>query len=102
LVGELQCSRWLQNLPAYVRDQLQQLPFTYQMLCGLTGTGKTYVLHQLGQRGAQVLDLEGLANHRGSLLGEEWEETRSQPKQNTLNRYCYSECKALNSVSRCG
>jgi len=30
---------------AYVRDQLQQLPeqFTYQMLCGLTGTGKTYV-----------------------------------------------------------
>jgi len=55
LVGEL-CSRWLQNLLAYVRDQLQQLPqFTYQMLCGLTGTGKTYVLHQLGQRGAQVL-----------------------------------------------
>ena len=69
---------------AYVRDQLQQLPeqFTYQMLCGLTGTGKTYILRQLGQRGAQVLDLEGLANHRGSLLGEEWEgKPAPQPQQ---------------------
>jgi len=25
------------------------------------------------KRSAEVLDLEGLANHRGSLLGEEWE-----------------------------
>lgn len=69
---------------AYVRDQLQQLPeqFTYQLLSGLTGTGKTYILRQMGQRGAQVLDLEGLANHRGSLLGEEWEgKPAPQPTQ---------------------
>lgn len=68
----------------YVREQLQQLPekFTYQLLCGLTGSGKTYILHQLRQRGAQVLDLEGLANHRGSLLGEEWEgQPAPQPSQ---------------------
>ena len=69
---------------AYVREQLQQLPeqFTYKLLCGLTGTGKTYILRQLRQRGAQVLDLEALANHRGSLLGEEWEgKPASQPSQ---------------------
>jgi len=69
---------------AYVRDQLQQLTeqFTYQLLCGLTGTGKTYILHQLAQRGVQVLDLEGLANHRGSLLGEAWEgKPAPQPSQ---------------------
>lgn len=69
---------------AYVREQLQQLPekFTYQLLCGLTGSGKTYLLHQLKQRGAQVLDLEGLANHRGSLLGEEWQgKPAPQPAQ---------------------
>ncbi len=69
---------------AYVRDQLQQLPeqFTYQLLSGLTGSGKTYILRQLSQRGVQVLDLEGLANHRGSLLGEAWEGKPSpQPEQ---------------------
>lgn len=69
---------------AYVRDQLQQLPeqFTYQVLCGLTGSGKTHILRQLTNRGIQVLDLEGLANHRGSLLGQEWEGKLSpQPSQ---------------------
>lgn len=69
---------------AYVRDQLQQLPeqFTYQLLCGLTGSGKTYILRHLSQQGVQVLDLEGLANHRGSLLGEAWEGKPSpQPSQ---------------------
>ena len=68
----------------YVRDQLQHLPeqFTYQLLCGLTGSGKTYILRQMKMRGAQVLDLEGLANHRGSLLGEEWEgKPTPQPQQ---------------------
>jgi tRNA 2-selenouridine synthase len=60
---------------AYVREQLEQVPqqFDYQVLCGLTGTGKTHLLQKLIQAGAQVLDLEGLARHRGSLLGEEWQ-----------------------------
>jgi tRNA 2-selenouridine synthase len=69
---------------AYVRQQLEHLPekFTYTVLCGLTGSGKTHILHQLNQRGAQVLDLEELANHRGSLLGEEWEgKPAVQPSQ---------------------
>mgnify|MGYP000179295036 CR=1 FL=1 len=69
---------------AYVREQLEQLPqqFTYRVLCGLTGSGKTLILRQLAQRGVQVLDLEELANHRGSLLGQEWEdEPLSQPSQ---------------------
>lgn len=41
----------------------------YQVVCGPTGTGKTRLLHALAQRGAQVLDLEALANHRSSVLG---------------------------------
>jgi tRNA 2-selenouridine synthase len=51
--------------------QLQTLPqrFTYKVVCGKTGSGKTHYLHQLRERGEQVLDLEGLANHRGSVLG---------------------------------
>ena len=39
------------------------------VLGGLTGCGKTLLLHELKKQGAQVLDLEGLANHRGSILG---------------------------------
>ncbi|MEM6897558.1 MAG: tRNA 2-selenouridine(34) synthase MnmH [Pseudomonadota bacterium] len=36
---------------------------------GLTGTAKTEILGHLAGLGAQVIDLEALANHRGSLLG---------------------------------
>ncbi|MCK9172666.1 MAG: tRNA 2-selenouridine(34) synthase MnmH [Desulfuromonas thiophila] len=39
------------------------------VLRGLTGVGKTRILRQLDQQGVSVLDLEGLANHRGSAFG---------------------------------
>ncbi len=39
------------------------------VLEGNTGTAKTEILHLLAARGAQILDLEGLASHRGSLFG---------------------------------
>ncbi|MGY6412094.1 MAG: tRNA 2-selenouridine(34) synthase MnmH [Alkalilacustris sp.] len=38
-------------------------------LDGNTGTAKTALLHRAAARGAQVLDLEGLARHRGSIFG---------------------------------
>jgi len=40
-----------------------------RVVCGTTGSGKTRLLHALASVGAQVLDLEGLANHRSSVLG---------------------------------
>ncbi len=43
--------------------------FEYRVVCGTTGSGKTRLLHALGRAGAQVLDLEDLANHRSSVLG---------------------------------
>lgn len=39
------------------------------VLGGHTGAGKTVVLHRLAARGEQVIDLEGLAAHRGSAFG---------------------------------
>jgi tRNA 2-selenouridine synthase len=42
----------------------------YQVICGTTGSGKTRLLQALAAQGAQVLDLEGLAHHRGSVLGQ--------------------------------
>ena len=45
------------------------LPSRALLLDGYTGTAKTDVLARLSARGVQVIDLEGLANHRGSALG---------------------------------
>ena len=43
--------------------------FDYRVVCGTTGSGKTRLLQALAALGAQVLDLEALANHRSSVLG---------------------------------
>lgn len=47
----------------------EAFPARVVLLDGNTGTGKTELLARLSNRGCQVIDLEGLANHRGSLLG---------------------------------
>lgn len=44
--------------------------FRWRAVCGLTGTGKSRLLRALNAAGAQVLDLEALAAHRGSVLGD--------------------------------
>lgn len=44
-------------------------PLPILVLGGSTGAGKTVLLHQLKARGEQVIDLEGLANHKGSSFG---------------------------------
>lgn len=45
--------------------------FSFQVICGMTGSGKTRVLQEAQNYGAQILDLEALAIHRGSVLGNE-------------------------------
>ena len=45
--------------------------FSFLVVCGMTGSGKTRVLREAQGLGAQVLDLEALAIHRGSVLGNE-------------------------------
>ncbi|MGA7180431.1 MAG: tRNA 2-selenouridine(34) synthase MnmH [Thiobacillaceae bacterium] len=54
-----------------VIDDLESLPgqFQFRVICGPTGSGKSRLLQALTQVGAQVLDLEVLAAHRGSVLG---------------------------------
>ncbi len=43
--------------------------FKWRVICGMTGCGKTRLLKALANQGKQVLDLEAIAIHRGSLLG---------------------------------
>jgi len=55
----------------WVNEQLAVVPasFRYIVVTGPTGCGKTRLLAALDQAGAQVLDLEGIATHRGSIIG---------------------------------
>ncbi|MBM3359436.1 MAG: tRNA 2-selenouridine(34) synthase MnmH [Betaproteobacteria bacterium] len=69
---------------AYRRNvvaQLHVLPHSlrWRVVCGLTGTGKSRLLRALRDGGGQVLDLEALAAHRGSVLGNLPDE--AQPTQ---------------------
>ncbi|WP_068804968.1 tRNA 2-selenouridine(34) synthase MnmH [Thauera phenolivorans] len=50
-----------------------------RVVCGPTGSGKTRVLEALARQGAQMIDLEGLAAHKGSVLGDLPD--RAQPTQ---------------------
>lgn len=56
---------------ALVKHALYDVPFAPKvvLLDGNTGSAKTDILAALAARGVQVIDLEGLANHRGSLFG---------------------------------
>ena len=80
---------------ARVATELTKLPkqFRYVTICGCTGTGKTALLHALRDAGAQVIDLEGLANHKGSLLGESV--TAPQPTQKRFDSSLWAQLRAL-------
>lgn len=68
----------------HVNAALDELPslFTFNVICGTTGSGKSRLLQTLATIGAQVLDLEQLAAHRGSVLGNLPSE--KQPTQKTF------------------
>jgi tRNA 2-selenouridine synthase len=52
----------------YIRESFNLGPLLI-VLGGMTGSGKTEILHHLQAGGDQILDLEGLANHKGSAFG---------------------------------
>ncbi len=80
-----------------VVQELTQLPEKFRLLvvAGRTGNGKSAILQKLAERGQQVLDLEGLANHRGSLLGSLPD--RPQPSQKAFETLIHVHLDALDS-----
>ena len=78
----------------WVRESLQMLPprFEYRVLSGLTGCGKTRLLQTLERQGQQVVDLEGLAAHRGSLIGAVPD--RPQPTQKLFDSLLLDKLRA--------
>ena len=68
-------------------------PLDLVLIDGATGSGKTELLGRLAARGLQTLDLEGLAEHRGSLLGAL--PGRPQPSQKMFESRLLSALDAL-------
>lgn len=58
----------------FVLNTFEALPQKFLILGGPTGSGKTELLRKMEEMGAQVLDLEKLANHKGSAFGSLGEE----------------------------
>ncbi len=83
---------------AYRRRVLQDLVtlperFTFIVLAGRTGSGKSQILQHADALGAQILDLEALAEHRGSVLGPLPD--RPQPGQKAFESRIWASLRAL-------
>lgn len=77
----------------HVIDTLQTVvpQLKLRMVCGATGSAKTRVLEALARHGAQVLDLEDLAAHKGSVLGAL--PNRPQPTQKAFETGLYDRIR---------
>jgi len=83
---------------SYVREVLAY-PLNLLVIGGRTGSGKTAILHQLKNAGEQVIDLEGLAHHKGSAFGALGES--DQPSTEQFENDLSSEVSALDPEKIC-
>lgn len=77
----------------YVLDFFEQ-NFKLKVLGGYTGSGKTYILKSLKALGEQVIDLEGIAHHKGSAFGAIGE--KAQPSVEQFEADLFYQMRELN------
>jgi len=70
-----------------------EIPKKIIILGGLTGSGKTEILHELAQKGEKIIDLENLANHKGSSFGAIGEQ--AQPSTEHFNNLIFEQWRKL-------
>ncbi len=75
----------------YIRENLERLSKSIKpiVLYGNTGCGKTKILHLLKKKDILTIDLEALANHRGSILGHVG--LKEQPSQKMFESLLFEE-----------
>ena len=89
---------WLQSVPEYaVLDGFTQ-PRPLLILGGKTGSGKTDILKELARQGEQIIDLEGLANHKGSSYGAIGQ--LPQPSTEQFENLIFSQWQHLDPARR--
>jgi tRNA 2-selenouridine synthase len=81
--------RGYKGFKAWAREIIAQ-PWKYHVIGGMTGAGKTDYLHELAMRGEQVLDLEALANHKGSSFGSMGQQPTTEQVHNDIAMYLAS------------
>ena len=79
---------------AHVNAALAEAPaHSFKVICGTTGSGKSRLLEVLDSIGAQVLDLEKLAAHRGSVLGHL--PSQPQPSQKMFETLIWQKLRSF-------
>jgi tRNA 2-selenouridine synthase len=71
--------------------------YHFTIVGGYTGTGKTLVLQELKRAGKSIIDLEGLANHKGSAFGALGE--KPQPSQEMFENLLAVELAAVSHLA---
>jgi tRNA 2-selenouridine synthase len=85
---------------AYRNWVLKQFEKEYKLhiIGGYTGSGKTLLLHQLEKEGHAVVDLEGIANHKGSAFGALGEQPQQEMFENVLAQKLNEQSTAGNII----
>ncbi len=81
------------NYRQFVRDGFGKIDLKIVILGGKTGSGKTKILHALSEIGEQIIDLERLANHKGSAFGDIGEP--AQPSVEAFENQLFEEISKL-------
>lgn len=79
----------------WVLNQFEKI-YNFNIIGGYTGSGKTLVLHELEKQQKTIIDLEGLANHKGSAFGAL--EGIPQPGQEMFENFLAEKLQAVSCV----
>lgn len=77
----------------FIRSYLKEDRHHFKVLSGPTGSGKTPILLAMKAQGAQVVDLEGIAHHKGSSFGALGE--AAQPSTEEFENRLFAALRAI-------
>jgi tRNA 2-selenouridine synthase len=82
----------------YILQQFDNQPLNMIILGGKTGSGKTAILQELKAQGEQIIDLEAIANHKGSAFG--WIGEEEQPSTEQFENELFETFRKIDPTKR--